>query len=100
VIFAIGSVDRVFYRLHISHTALIHFWRAGVWILPIVVFVATWRACLALQRSRAHPLRASQEAVIPRRPDGTVEVLAESRDRLELPPTEEPVGTMPGRDSG
>ena len=29
IVFAVGSTDRLFYRLHISYTAQIHFWRVG-----------------------------------------------------------------------
>jgi ubiquinol-cytochrome c reductase cytochrome b subunit len=29
IIFAVGSTDRLFYRLHISYSAQIHFWRVG-----------------------------------------------------------------------
>ena len=38
IIFAVGSTDRLFFRLHISYDAQIHFWRIGVWALPIIIF--------------------------------------------------------------
>jgi ubiquinol-cytochrome c reductase cytochrome b subunit len=60
IIFAIGSTDRLFFRLNISYTAQIHFWRAGVWILPIIVFFITLRICRSLQRTEGHPLRGWQ----------------------------------------
>jgi ubiquinol-cytochrome c reductase cytochrome b subunit len=76
IVFAVGSTDRLFYRLHISYPAQIHFWRVGIWVLPIIVFFATRSACRALQRSGAHPLRSWDGEVVRRRPDGTVEVLS------------------------
>jgi ubiquinol-cytochrome c reductase cytochrome b subunit len=96
IIFAVGSTDRLFYRLHISYSAQIDFWRFGVWILPIIVFSITLSACRALQRSGSHPLRAWQGVVVRRRPDGAVEVVAESPDRVTLPESEPPMGSAPG----
>ena len=97
IIFAVGSTDRLFYSLHISYPAQIHFWRVGVWVLPIVVFLATRAACRSLQRTEAHPLRAWQGDVVRRTRDGSVEVLSEGEDRSETPVTEEPVGTAPSQ---
>ena len=96
IIFAVGSTDRLFYSLHISYTAQIHFWRAGVWILPIVVFFLTRNACRSLQRSERHPLRAWQGSIVQRQPDGAPKTIADSRDRQTAPSTEPPVGTVPG----
>ena len=96
IIFAVGSTDRLFYRLHISYTAQIHFWRAGVWVLPIVVFFLTRSACRSLQRSERHPLRAWQGSIVQRQPDGAPKTIADSRDRQTAPSTEPPVGTVPG----
>ena|SRR5579884_1783367 len=98
VIFAVGAADRVFYRLHISYAGMIHFWRAGVWVLPIVVFFVTRNICRALRSERRHPLRAWQGAVVMRRADGTLDFVAESPDRVEPVPTELPVGTVPGQE--
>jgi ubiquinol-cytochrome c reductase cytochrome b subunit len=76
IIFAVGSTDRLFYRLHISYTAQIHFWRAGVWILPIAVFLIVRSAARALRRSDAHPLLGWEGTVVRRSPDGAVERLS------------------------
>jgi ubiquinol-cytochrome c reductase cytochrome b subunit len=73
IVFAVGSTDRLFYRLHISYSAQIHFWRVGVWVLPILVFFLTRSACRSLRRSEAHPLRSWQGEVVRRGPDGSVE---------------------------
>ena len=75
IVFAVGSTDQLFYRLSISYTAQIHFWRVGVWVLPMIVFLITRSACRSLQRSEAHPLRDWQGTVVRRRPDGAMEVL-------------------------
>jgi ubiquinol-cytochrome c reductase cytochrome b subunit len=85
IIFAVGSTDRIFYRLHISYTAQIHFWRIGVWVLPIIIFFATRSVCRSLQRSRSHPLRGWQGDIVPRRPDGTANVSAVGPDRVVAP---------------
>jgi ubiquinol-cytochrome c reductase cytochrome b subunit len=99
IVFAVGSTDRLFYRLGISYTAQIHFWRVGIWVLPIIVFLVTRSACRSLQASETHPLREWQGTVVRRRPDGAVEVIAESPDR-ESPSaaSEPPVGTVPGHE--
>jgi ubiquinol-cytochrome c reductase cytochrome b subunit len=98
IIFSIGAADRVYYRLHISYTAMIHFWRAGVWVVPIVVFFLTRRLCDSLARRHAHPLRAWQGAIVRRMPDGSIRVVGQSPDRLEAEVTEPPVGTVPGHE--
>ncbi len=98
IIFAIGSTDRLFFRLDISYKAQIHFWRLGVWIIPIIVFLITRSACRSLQRSELHPLRDWQGTVIARRADGAVEMLGESPDRTTSVPTEPPLGTVPGQE--
>jgi quinol---cytochrome-c reductase cytochrome b subunit len=95
IIFAVGSTDRLFYRLHISYAAQIHFWRIGVWVLPILIFFLTRSACRSLQRSDSHPMRAWQGTVISRRPDGAIEPRQASPDRIDEVPTEPPVGTLP-----
>jgi ubiquinol-cytochrome c reductase cytochrome b subunit len=99
IIFAVGSTDRLFFRLHIPYDQQIHFWRVGVWVLPIVVFFATRAVCRSLQRSEVHPLRAWQGEVVRRAPDGSVRIVADSPDRLEAPVSEPPVGTVPGEDA-
>ena len=75
IVFAVGSTDQIFYRLHISYPAQIHFWRAGIWVLPIIVFFITRSGARALQRSEAHPLRGWQGTIVRRRPDGAPTVL-------------------------
>ncbi len=95
IIFAVGSTDRLFYRLHISYSAQIHFWRVGVWVLPILIFFLTRSACRSLQRSGSHPLRAWQGTIVSRASDGAIQRRAISPDSEDPPPTEPPVGTLP-----
>ena len=98
VLFAVGSTDRIFYRLGINYTLQIHVWRVGIWVLPIVVFFVTRSACRSLQRSGSHPLRAWQGNVVRRSADGGVTILSDSPDRVVPPITEPPVGTVPGQE--
>ena len=99
IIFAVGSTDRLFFRLHISYQAQIHFWRVGVWVLPIIVFFVTRSICRALKRSGTHPLRAWDGAVIDRRADGAFEVVADSPEGPGSLTPGPPLGTAPGKDS-
>jgi ubiquinol-cytochrome c reductase cytochrome b subunit len=99
IIFAVGATDRVYYRLHISYVGEIHFWRIGVWVLPIVVFVITRAVARALRRSEARPLRGWQGAVIRRDSKNGARVLEESVGDEPGHITEPPVGTSPGSDS-
>jgi ubiquinol-cytochrome c reductase cytochrome b subunit len=99
IIFAVGSTDRLFFRLHISYDAQIHFWRIGVWVLPILIFFITRSACTSLAASDAHPLRAWQGSVVRRGVGGGVEILADSADVVEAPASEAPVGTAPSVES-
>jgi ubiquinol-cytochrome c reductase cytochrome b subunit len=75
IVFAVGSTDRIFYRLGISYSAQIDFWRIGIWVLPVIVFFAVRSACRSLQLSDAHPLRGWHGVVVRRRPDGSAELL-------------------------
>jgi quinol---cytochrome-c reductase cytochrome b subunit len=99
IIFAVGSTDRLFFRLHISYSAQIHFWRVGVWVLPIIVFFATRSVCRALQRSGTHPLREWDGVVLDRRADGGFEALGESPEGPGSVAPGPPIGTAPGQDS-
>ncbi len=99
IVFAVGSTDRLFFRLHISYEQQIHFWRAGIWVIPIIVFFATRHICHALRRSGTHPLREWNGELIARRPDGGFEVVADSPDGTGAPEPEPPIGTAPGRES-
>jgi ubiquinol-cytochrome c reductase cytochrome b subunit len=94
IVFAVGSTDRIFVSLHVSYPAQIHFWRVGIWVLPVIVFFLTRGVCRSLQRSGAHPLRAWDGALVARRADGAIEVLVESPEQPDLQAA--PPGTAPG----
>ena len=80
IIFAIGAADRIFFRLNISYSAQIHFWRGGVWGLPVAIFIFTLWMCRWLKRTEAHPLRDWQgQIVVPPRPIG--QPVADGRPR-------------------
>jgi ubiquinol-cytochrome c reductase cytochrome b subunit len=64
IVFAVGSTDRIFYGLQISYTAQIHFWRVGIWVAPILVFLITRSAARSLKRTDAHPLRSWEGEVV------------------------------------
>jgi len=98
IVFAVGSTDRIFYRLGINYTLQIHVWRVGIWVLPILIFFISGSACRSLRRSGMHPLRAWQGLVVQRGADDSLEMLAASPDGAEPPVTEQPVGTIPGRE--
>ena len=96
IIFAVGSTDRLFFRLHIPYTTMIHFWRGGVWVLPVIVFFVTRSGARALKRSEAHPLRGWQGSIVTRGPDGEARTLQTAENTT--PAREPPVGTVPGHD--
>jgi quinol---cytochrome-c reductase cytochrome b subunit len=99
IIFAVGSTDRLFFRLHIPYDQQIHFWRAGVWVLPVIVFFVTRATCRWLKRSESHPLRDWEGSVIARRRDGAFEVIADSPEGPGSLEPEPPIGTAPGQES-
>jgi ubiquinol-cytochrome c reductase cytochrome b subunit len=86
IVFAVGSTDQIFYHLHISYTAQIHFWRAGIWVLPIIVFLVVRSGARALARSDAHPLRGWEGTVVSRGLDGAIREV-ERRDGDAAPGT-------------
>ena len=98
VIFFVGAADRLFYRLHISYQDQIHFWRGGIWAVPIIVFVITRAIARSLQRSEMHPMRGWQGEIVRRDRLGAVTHLAVGDDGPDPPPTEEPVGSAPAED--
>ena len=49
LVFLAGASDRVFVTLGVSYVGQIWFYRIAVWVLPLVVLVATKRTCDALR---------------------------------------------------
>ncbi len=64
IVFMVGATDRVFFRLDISYQDEIRFWRGGVWLFPIIVFLVTLWVCRWLQRHDPHPLRGWDGQVV------------------------------------
>jgi ubiquinol-cytochrome c reductase cytochrome b subunit len=65
LVFFAGSSDRFFVFLGISYETQIWFWRFGVWVIPAIVAVATFRTCRSLQhieRVEATREQAEEEA--------------------------------------
>ena len=63
-VFLFGSADRVFLALSIPYELQLTLFRLLVVVGPIVAYVATRRACIALRRAGAHPLRGIDAAVV------------------------------------
>jgi len=99
IIFAVGATDRIFFQLYISYEQQIHFWRVGVWVLPVIVFFLVRSICRSLQRSGGHPLRAWEGEVLVRSPDGGFESVADSPEGRGSALAEPPSGTAPGQES-
>ena len=90
LIFLAGSADRVYVYFGLDYTAQIWFYRAFVWVAPLVVFLLTRRICRELQHSdtiREQREQAVQEgeraAHRVRRPadDGTADDVASTSAR-------------------
>jgi ubiquinol-cytochrome c reductase cytochrome b subunit len=96
VVFLVGSTDRIFYRLHISYTGQIHFWRVGVFVVPVIVFLVARHIARALARSGAHPLREWDGVVVRHTPEGAFVPVADD-PAPDVP--EAPLGTAPGEES-
>ncbi len=65
VVLIAGSADRVYVTFGLSYTAQIWFYRAAVWVIPVIVAAIAYRVCVELQRGelvekRRH--RAEEEA--------------------------------------
>jgi ubiquinol-cytochrome c reductase cytochrome b subunit len=78
LVFFAGSSDRLFVFLGLSYVAQIWFWRFAVWVIPVVVAVAAYRTCRALQRVEA------------------IDAARESAAEMSLPPPPRPpASTLP-----
>jgi ubiquinol-cytochrome c reductase cytochrome b subunit len=74
LVFLAGSADRLFLKLGWSYEAQVHIFRILVPVVPLVVFVATKRACDELRRSGIRPLRGRARRRVRRAPHGGFEV--------------------------
>ncbi|HTZ87437.1 MAG TPA: cytochrome b [Solirubrobacteraceae bacterium] len=57
IVFAAGSVDRLFYQFGFGYEGAVWFFRGAFLLVPALVFWLTKRICNELSRERAHPLR-------------------------------------------
>jgi ubiquinol-cytochrome c reductase cytochrome b subunit len=84
VVFAAGSVDRLFFQFGFGYEGAIWFFRGAFFVVPALVFLLTRRLCVELAREDAHPLRSWRGQVLVRTPRGGFEPLRE-----EAPPPRE-----------
>jgi ubiquinol-cytochrome c reductase cytochrome b subunit len=84
VVFAAGSVDRLFFQFGFGYEGAIWFFRGAFFVVPAIVFLLTRRLCAELAREHAHPLRSWRGQVLVRSARGGFEPLRE-----EVPPTRE-----------
>jgi ubiquinol-cytochrome c reductase cytochrome b subunit len=57
VVFAAGSVDRLFFQFGFGYEGAIWFFRGAFLLVPSLTFWVTRRICIELARERSHPLR-------------------------------------------
>jgi ubiquinol-cytochrome c reductase cytochrome b subunit len=81
VVFAAGSVDRLFFQFGFGYEGAIWFFRGAFFLVPALTFWLTRRLCIELAREDSHPLRGWDGAVVVRNErDGFEEVGDLQRD--------------------
>jgi ubiquinol-cytochrome c reductase cytochrome b subunit len=70
VVFAAGSVDRLFFQFGFGYEGAIWFFRGAFLLVPALVFWLTKRICVELAAERAHPLREWDGEVVVRNERG------------------------------
>ncbi len=86
VVFAAGSVDRLFFQFGFGYEGAIWFFRGAFFVVPVIVFAITRRLCVELAREEAHPLRSWRGQVIARNVHGGFEPLGEERPQSPRQP--------------
>ena len=76
VVFAAGSADRLFFQFGFGYEGATWFFRAMVFVVPVVVYAATRRICVRLARVEAHPLREWDGEVVARNGAGGFEIVS------------------------
>jgi ubiquinol-cytochrome c reductase cytochrome b subunit len=71
------GTDILAHQLHVSFERLIEILQWGVIIGPLLGFAVAFRACVALQRTNAHPIQTPVGGVILRTPDGAYHTLGD-----------------------
>jgi ubiquinol-cytochrome c reductase cytochrome b subunit len=69
-VFALGSFDRVYFRLGIPYEGEVWFWRFGAFLLPVLIYFVVKRVCTELGRSRTRVLRGWYGQAVGRTPSG------------------------------
>jgi ubiquinol-cytochrome c reductase cytochrome b subunit len=82
-VFALGSFDRVSFRLGIPYEGQVWFWRFGAFLVPVIVYVVVKRVATELGRGRTRVLRGWYGQAVTRSPEGGFVAAP--------PPEEEPV---------
>jgi ubiquinol-cytochrome c reductase cytochrome b subunit len=86
-VFALGSLDRVYYRLGIPYEGEVWFWRFGAVLLPVLIFFLTRRVARELANGRTRVLRGWYGQVVRREPAGGFTALPPAdRERDEEQP--------------
>jgi ubiquinol-cytochrome c reductase cytochrome b subunit len=88
VVFAAGSVDRLFFQFGFGYEGAVWFFRGAFFIVPAIVFWLTRRTCIELKRAEAHPLRGW---------DGEL-VVRNARGGFDEPAAAQPSGDSPSRE--
>jgi ubiquinol-cytochrome c reductase cytochrome b subunit len=79
VVFAAGSVDRLFFQFGFGYEGAIWFFRGAFLLAPALVYWLTRRLCMELARNDAHPLRRWDGVVVARNERGGFEKLGASQ---------------------
>jgi ubiquinol-cytochrome c reductase cytochrome b subunit len=90
VVFAAGSVDRLFFQFGFGYEGAIWFFRGAFFVVPAIVFLLTRRLCAELAREQAHPLRSWRGRVLVRTARGGFEPLREDWPIRERSAAREP----------
>jgi ubiquinol-cytochrome c reductase cytochrome b subunit len=69
-VFALGSFDRVSFRLAIPYEGQVWFWRFGAFLVPVIVYFVVKRVVTELGRARARPLRGWYGQAVTRTDEG------------------------------
>lgn len=78
-VFMAGSADRLFFTFGFDYERMIWVFRGAFFVVPVLVYILTKRACVALKRTEAHPLRGWSGRVVRRNEAGGYEVVSAKR---------------------
>jgi ubiquinol-cytochrome c reductase cytochrome b subunit len=96
VVFAAGSVDRLFFQFGFGYEGAIWFFRGAFLLVPAVVFAIMRRICIELALDRSHPLRGWRGDAVLRRPDGGFAASAPAPAPLAATPSPAAAPPVPG----